>query len=122
MMEAFDANGLLRLLSPALTGPKLNAAGLTKLASSLVKPPRVGEAGVNFECKVTEIHNLKTASGAGSPSWIVFGEVVAVHIDKALLKGGVFDTFGAGILLRAGGPTAYARITPETRFDMRRPG
>ncbi len=26
MLEAFDANGLLRLLSPALTGPKLNAA------------------------------------------------------------------------------------------------
>ena len=35
MMEAFDANGLLRLLSPALTGPKLNAAGLTKLAEAL---------------------------------------------------------------------------------------
>ncbi len=97
-------------------------AGLTKLASSLVKPPRVAEAGVNFECKVTEIHNLKTAAGAGSPSWIVFGEVVAVHIEKGLLKEGVFDTFGAGIILRAGGPSAYARITPENRFDMRRPG
>jgi hypothetical protein len=52
----------------------------------------------------------------------VFGEVVAVHIEKGLLRDGVFDTFGAGIILRAGGPSAYARITPENRFDMRRPG
>jgi tRNA nucleotidyltransferase (CCA-adding enzyme) len=41
MLEAFDANGLLGLLSPALTGPKLNAAGLTKLEKSMhsVLPP-----------------------------------------------------------------------------------
>jgi tRNA nucleotidyltransferase/poly(A) polymerase len=41
MLEAFDANGLLRLLSPALTGPKLNAVGLTKLEKAMhsVLPP-----------------------------------------------------------------------------------
>ena len=96
-------------------------AGLTKAPSRLVTPPRVAEAQVNFECKVTEIINLKNHTGAHTTAWMVFGEVVAVHIDKALLKDGVFDTFGAGILLRAGGPSAYAQIGPETRFDMRRP-
>ncbi len=35
MLEAFDANGLLRLVSPALSGPKLNAAGLTKLEKAM---------------------------------------------------------------------------------------
>jgi tRNA nucleotidyltransferase (CCA-adding enzyme) len=35
MLEAFDANGLLRLLSPALTGPKLNAVGLTRLEKAM---------------------------------------------------------------------------------------
>ena len=42
MLEAFDANGLLRVLSPALTGPKLNALGLTKLEKAMhsVLPPR----------------------------------------------------------------------------------
>ena len=44
------------------------------------------------------------------PTWLVLGEVVGVHIDRALLKDGVFDTFGAEIILRAGGPSAYAAI------------
>ena len=41
MLEEFDANGLLGLLSPALTGPKLNAPGLTKLEEAMhsVLPP-----------------------------------------------------------------------------------
>jgi len=52
---------------------------------------------------------------------VVFGEVVAVHIRRSLLKDGLFDTFGAGIILRGGGPSAYAHITPESRFDIDRP-
>ncbi|MGI4955363.1 MAG: flavin reductase family protein [Janthinobacterium lividum] len=96
-------------------------AGLTKAASRLVKAPRVAEAQVQFECKVTEIINLKTHTGAATKAWMVLGEVVAVHIDTALLKDGIFDTFGAGIILRAGGPSAYAEIGPDTRFDMNRP-
>jgi flavin reductase (DIM6/NTAB) family NADH-FMN oxidoreductase RutF len=96
-------------------------AKLTKLPSRLVAPPRVGESPVNFECKVTQILRLTTQSGKEVDSWLTLGEVVAVHIDKALLKDGVFDTFGADIILRAGGPSAYARISPETRFDMFRP-
>ncbi len=85
-------------------------------------PPRVAESPVAFECKVTEILRLKTHAGVETPASLVLGEVVAVHIDKALLKDGVFDTFGAGIILRAGGPSAYAAIGPEARFDIRRPG
>jgi hypothetical protein len=43
------------------------------------------------------------------------------HIRKNLLKDGIFDTFGAGIILRAGGPSAYALVAPESRFDINRP-
>ena len=32
------------------------------------------------------------------------------------------EHIGAGIILRAGGPTAYSTVGPENRFDMRRPG
>jgi len=53
---------------------------------------------------------------------LVIGEVVAVHIHKRLLKDGVFDTFNAGVILRGGGPSAYAEIRPDSRFDMHRPG
>lgn len=96
-------------------------AGLTKLASTLIDVPRVAESPVHFECKVTEIINLKRQDGSFTPAFMVLGEVVAVHIDKSLLVDGIFDTFGAGIVMRAGGPTAYASVGPESRFDMDRP-
>ena len=97
-------------------------AGLTKAPSRLVAPPRVAESPVQFECKVTEIVPLRSHTGAATAGTLVLAEVVAVHIDRALLIDGVFDTFGAAIILRAGGPSGYAAIGPETRFDMRRPG
>jgi flavin reductase (DIM6/NTAB) family NADH-FMN oxidoreductase RutF len=96
-------------------------AGLTAVPSRLVDVPRVAESPVNFECKVTEIINLKNHRGEPTQGWLTLGEVVAVHIARHLLKDGIFDTFGAGIVLRAGGPSAYAAIGPDVRFDMRRP-
>jgi flavin reductase (DIM6/NTAB) family NADH-FMN oxidoreductase RutF len=96
-------------------------AGLTPAASRLVVPPRVAESPVNFECKVSEIVHLKGHSGEPAPAWLVIGEVIAVHIRHTLLKDGIFDTFNAGVILRAGGPSAYAEIGPATRFDMMRP-
>ena len=96
-------------------------AGLTKQASLLVAPPRVAESKVAFECKLIEIVQLKSHTGAIIAGWLTLGEVIGVHIDRALLPDGIFDTFGAGIVLRAGGPSAYAEIRPDARFDMRRP-
>ncbi len=96
-------------------------ADLTEIPSRLVGPPRVAESPVNFECKVTEIIQIKSHTGVLAQSWLVLGEVVAVHIDRKLLPEGIFDTFNAGIILRAGGPSAYAEIGPNTRFDMKRP-
>ncbi|HEY1855931.1 flavin reductase family protein [Acidocella sp.] len=96
-------------------------AGLEKAPSRLVAPPRVAASPVQFECKLADIVQLKSAAGVPVSSWLVLGEVVGVHIDRTLLKDGVFDTFGAEIIQRAGGPSAYALIGPEARFDMVRP-
>jgi flavin reductase (DIM6/NTAB) family NADH-FMN oxidoreductase RutF len=96
-------------------------AGLTPAPSRLVSVPRVAESPVNFECKVTEIVKLKSHTGAITPGILTLGEVVAVHINRRLLTDGIFDTFAARLVLRAGGPSAYAEISPESRFDMRRP-
>jgi flavin reductase (DIM6/NTAB) family NADH-FMN oxidoreductase RutF len=100
---------------------EFSLAGLTPEASRLVAPPRVAESPVSFECKVSQILQLQDHLKRPMQAWVVFGEVVAVHIQRALLKDGIFDTFGAGIVLRAGGPTGYAEITPDNRFDMKRP-
>jgi flavin reductase (DIM6/NTAB) family NADH-FMN oxidoreductase RutF len=96
-------------------------AGLSPAPSRQVSAPRVAESAVNFECKVTDVVQLRDSQHAPISAWLVLGEVVAVHIRQDLLKNGVFDTFGAGIVLRAGGPSAYAFVAPDGRFDMVRP-
>jgi flavin reductase (DIM6/NTAB) family NADH-FMN oxidoreductase RutF len=97
-------------------------AGLTQAPARLIGAPLVAESPVHFECKVADIVHLKGWRGDLAPAWLVIGEVIGVHIDRALLNDGIFDTFGAGVILRAGGPSAYAEIRPESRFDMMRPG
>ncbi len=94
---------------------------LTPLASQRVTPPRVAEAQVSMECKVTQIVQLKAADGADIPSWVVFGEVVAVHIARELLKDGIYDTAAAQPILRGGGPADYFKIEDAQRFKMYRP-
>jgi hypothetical protein len=44
-----------------------------------------------------------------------------IHIRDDKFKDGLFDTFGADIILRAGGPSAYLHVRPESRFDVMRP-
>ena len=110
--------------SCAAVGPEVSEftlAGLTPLASTVVAPPRVAESPVTFECKRTQIVQLQGADGAQVDTWLVLGEVVAVHIDKALLKDGVYDTAAAGHVLRGGGPADYFTVGPEQLFRMRRP-
>ena len=100
---------------------EFDLAGLTPAASRKVAAPRVAESPVNFECVVSEIIRLKTAEGREVDSWLTFGEVVAVHIDRSLLADGVYDTAAARPILRAGGMGAYAEITPQAMFEMPRP-
>ena len=101
---------------------EFDLAQLTPVASRLIAAPRVAESPVSFECKVTQIVQLKTVSGADVPSWVVFGEVVGVHIAEHLLVNGIYQTAAAQPILRGGGPADYFGITPENLFQMRRPG
>jgi flavin reductase (DIM6/NTAB) family NADH-FMN oxidoreductase RutF len=96
-------------------------AGLTEVPSQLVKPPRVGESPVAFECKLTQIIQLQGADGKKAEAWLTLGEVVAVHIDKRLIKDGVYQTALAHPILRAGRRSDYFEITPEAMFLMERP-
>jgi flavin reductase (DIM6/NTAB) family NADH-FMN oxidoreductase RutF len=96
-------------------------AGLTPVASRVIAAPRVAESPVSFECRLTQILQLQGADGEKVPTWLVLGEVVAVHIAKALLKDGVYNTAGAGHVLRGGGPADYFSVGPEQLFRMHRP-
>jgi flavin reductase (DIM6/NTAB) family NADH-FMN oxidoreductase RutF len=96
-------------------------AGLTPALSRVVAVPRVQESPVSFECRCTQILQLQAASGTQISTWLVLGEVVAVHIAKSLLKNGVYDTAAAGHILRGGGPADYFSVGPEQLFRMHRP-
>ena len=108
----------------AAVGPEVDEfalAGLTPLASRLVKPPRVAESPVTFECRLTQLIRLTTALGEPVDSWLVLGEVVGVHIDQRLLRDGVYDTANADHVLRGGGPADYFSIGPDQLFKLYRP-
>ena len=96
-------------------------AGLTAVPSKLVNVPRVGESPVSFECKVTQIVQLQGANGQKVNAWVTFGEVVAVYIDKALIKDGVYQTALGRPIVRAGRRGDYFEITQENMFEMVRP-
>ncbi|CAI3809123.1 hypothetical protein GLGCALEP_05344 [Pseudomonas sp. MM221] len=94
-------------------------SGLTATPSSIVSVPRVGETPVAFECKVSQIVQLKRADQALVPSWLILGEVVAAHIAEHLLKNGIYDTAAAEPILRGGGPADYFEL--GNLFKMARP-
>ncbi len=97
-------------------------AGVTPLPSRRVKAERVSESPVNFECRLSQCIQLQSAAGEKVDTWLVLGEVVAVHIDSSLLdQHGVYQTAAAEPILRAGGPTAYYGISEQHRFDLVRP-
>ena len=58
-------------------------AGLTKLSSNKIKPPRVAEAKVQMECNVLEVKSLGEVSGAGQ---LVIAEIICMHVDENILN------------------------------------
>jgi len=76
---------------------------------------------VSFECRVSDIIPLRGADGRPSTNLLTIGEVIAVHIDEALIPDGIYQTALGQPVLRAGGPSSYFEILAEGRFDLIRP-
>lgn len=97
-------------------------AGLTAVPGDVVAAPRVLESPVNFECRLSQCLQLKGADGTLTSAWMVFGEVVCVHIDKSLIRDGVYQTAAPHPILRAGRMGDYVEVRPDAMFEMQRPG
>lgn len=95
-------------------------AGMTEAPSKLVAPPRVKESPVNFECKLTQLVQMKDAKGGDVDTYMVFGEVIGVHIHKSLIKDGAYDTLAADPIFRGGGPADFFRISKDNHFEVHR--
>ncbi|RFN59375.1 flavin reductase family protein [Marixanthomonas ophiurae] len=76
-------------------------AGFTEVTSDVVKPPRVAESPVQFECKVKEVIETGKEGGAGN---LVICEVVKVHVDESILDDkGSIDPDKLDAVARMGG-------------------
>jgi flavin reductase (DIM6/NTAB) family NADH-FMN oxidoreductase RutF len=96
-------------------------AGLQKAPSIRVGALRVKESPVAFECLVSQIVQLQSALGKPAEAWMVFGEVVQIHIDRNLIVEGVYHTPRAHPILRGGGAGEYAEIRADAMFAMTAP-
>ncbi len=93
-------------------------AGFTALKSDNVKPFRVAESPVQFECKVNEVIELGTEGGAGN---LIICEVVKIHIhDEVLDSNGMIDQQKIDLVARMGGDW-YSRANAESMFEITKP-
>lgn len=91
-------------------------AGLTPVESAVVKPPRVGESPIHFECQTVEIVDLGEHPGGGS---LVIGRIVHLHANDEVIFGETkVDLARLQPIGRLAG-ASYCRVTD--RFDMPRP-
>ena len=93
-------------------------AGFTALKSDSVKPFRVAESPVQFECHVKEVIELGTEGGAGN---LIICEVVKIHIhDEVLDSNGMIDQQKIDLVARMGGDW-YSRANTESMFEITKP-
>ena len=90
--------------------------GLTPIPSSRVRPPRVAESPVAYECETIQV--IRTNPGEPTSGNIVLGEVLCIHVDDALVSERFHvDSEGLRAIGRMGGPE-YCRT--GDRFEMPR--
>ncbi|WP_417354371.1 flavin reductase family protein [Flavobacterium sp.] len=92
-------------------------SGLTMQPSDIVKPFRVKESPVQFECKVNDIIALGNDGGAGN---LVICEVVKLHVDESILdENGAIDQNKIDLVSRMGG-NWYSRASAGL-FEVEKP-
>ena len=93
-------------------------AGLTPIASEMVKPFRVKESPVQLECKVLEVKATGEEGGAGN---LVICEVVCMHINDAVLNEQMqIDPHKIDLVARMGGDF-YCRASGNAVFEVAKP-
>jgi len=98
---------------------EFDLAGVTKAPSHLIKPPRVAESPIHFECSYHSTLRLPGNKGLGSVD-IVIGKVLAIHIsDDVLTADGLIDVIKIRPIARLG---YYDYTSIESVFRMEIPG
>jgi flavin reductase (DIM6/NTAB) family NADH-FMN oxidoreductase RutF len=94
-------------------------AGFTEEKSERVRPPRVRESPVSFECKVTQVIELGQGGSAGN---LVICEVLLLRVhDEVMDAEGRIDPVKLDAVARMG-QEYYCRVVPESIISVPRPG
>ncbi|MEM9361292.1 MAG: flavin reductase family protein [Bacteroidota bacterium] len=92
-------------------------SGLTQVPSELVKPPRVGEAPVSFECTVQQTIELAEEPGAGN---LIIAKVERIHLNADYLTDEKLDTQKLDLVGRMGG-SWYVKASGNALFEIPKP-
>ena len=93
-------------------------AGFTPIPSDVVRPFRVKESPVQFECRVQQVIETGMGGGAGN---LVLCEVVRIHVDEDLLdERGKIDQRKIDLVGRMGG-NFYCRAHGDALFELAQP-
>lgn len=98
---------------------EMRLAGLEPAPSRYVKPPRVARSPIALECKYWKTVEMPAEEGREKQqSSVVFGRVVGIHVDDAIIRNGRIDTLAFKPLARLG----YSEYTTtENVWKMSRP-
>ena len=92
--------------------------GLTQVDSIKVKPPRVKESPIAFECTVEKVISMGESGGAGQ---LIIAKVEYIHVDSNVLdSNGDIDSQKLDLVARMGGDW-YTRATKESMFKIPKP-
>jgi flavin reductase (DIM6/NTAB) family NADH-FMN oxidoreductase RutF len=97
---------------------EMKECGITPAPSRLVRPPRVAASPCALECKLLRIVHLDDLDGRPSNRYVVFGQVIGVHIDDRFIRNGRLDTAAMRPIARCG-YSDYAVVNEV--FAMTRP-
>ncbi len=90
-------------------------ASLNPVASKIVRPARIAESPVQFECRSFQV--VDHGDGLGAAVYVI-GEIVAIHVQADFLKNG--EIVGFSPISRLGGAN-YLDLAANERFEMFRP-
>ena len=93
-------------------------SGLTPIPSETIRPFRVAEAPVQFECRVNEVKELGHEGGAGN---LIICEVLRMHVREDLIdEKGLIDQHKIDLVSRMGGDW-YCRSDKNSMFEIKKP-
>jgi flavin reductase (DIM6/NTAB) family NADH-FMN oxidoreductase RutF len=97
---------------------EFDAAAVAPAESTVVAPPRVAGSPMSFECRLASFQLYPTSAPT---STIILGEVVAAHVDPAIVgEDGIVDPDRLDLVSRMGADW-YGRTHSSANFTLPRP-